>query len=338
MKFNVNFKCPSDWSDWAISKASIDFIDERGGSVGQVLLPYTNRNKRNPRNVVNPILENKTVRFDGRTTYAASEVDFGNISLLHPNTQARGITHENHWLSKHIQGKFTPQKAGIYQFAVVNTSNLCVKQSYGSRCSEVYASGSILEINGSAVILDPRSETGKGYMPSTNFGTFLVSENKVGKPHQFQFSAIGNWELDGNNQAWVTVEDVKERQPVDNFNQAVQSVSLLIREPDAMYFRPLAKGDFAEVKEEVIAATQDDMTDESGDVSWVTGEEDIIDNDIIEIESDDFLEEDTSDFVDGDASTSEDDESWLGSTDEEDLEVDSGDLMDALGLDEEAEF
>ena len=253
-------------------------------------------------------MENKTVRFDGRTTYAASEVDFDNISLLHPNTQARGITLENHWLSKHIQGKFTPQKAGIYQFAVVNTSNLCVKQSYGSRCSEVYASGSILEINGSAVILDPRGETGKGYMPSTNFGTFLVSENKVGKPHQFQFSAIGNWELDGNNQAWVTVEDVKERQPVDNFNQAVQSVSLLIREPDAMYFRPLAKGDFAEVKEEVIAATQDDMTDESGDVSWVTGEEDIIDNDIIEIESDDFLEEDTSDFVDGDASTSEDDD------------------------------
>ena len=105
-----------------------------------------------------------------------------------------------------------------------------------------------------------------------------------------------------------------------------------------MYFRPLAKGDFAEVKEEVVAATQDDITDESGDVSWVTGEEDIIDNDIIEIESDDFLEDDTSDFVDGDASTSEDDESWLGSTDEEDLEVDTGDLMDALGLDEEAEF
>ena len=321
-KFNVAFECDFDRS--GIKTVSVDFINDRGASVGTVSIPYTNRIVRTPTNTKPPVLEKKLVRYDGRTSYGTSDHPLTRVSTFTAAPQSRGITYANHWVDTHYQGKFIPQKAGIYQFAFSTATNLCTQRSSNS-CRQYWGSGGALEVNGAAVIIAPRfkSDTQR----YDNFGSFEVFPNQVGKPLVFKFSSIPNWGLDNSDNIYA-LNQKDEAQLVDNLNPAVQYTSLRVREPDAMYFRDFNSDDFAPLDDLAVAAAP--KGDATADTSWITGaaEEQ---TDIIEDDTDSMIEDD---FADDSSSleVSNDDNDWLGNTDEDSLTVETNNNLDALGL------
>ena len=326
-KFNVAFEC--DFKRSGIDSVSIDFINDRGASVGTVSIPYTNRIVRTPTNTKPPVLEKKLVRYDGRTSYGKSDHPLTRVSTFTDAPQSRGITYANHWIDTHYQGKFIPQKAGIYQFAFSTVTNLCTQRS-GDGCYQYWGSGGALEVNGAAVIIAPRFKGDTRRYD--NYGSFEVFPEQVGKPLIFKFSSIPNWAVDDSDNIYA-LNQKNEAQLVDNLNPAVQYYSLRVRDPDAMYFRDFNSDDFAPLDDRAMAAAP--KGDTTADTSWITGKTEE-DPDIIEEATsspieDEFAEDDfVEETVSSQAPEPQDD--WLGNTSEEALSVETNDNLDALGL------